>query len=42
MYNIAKFYKTDWSELKIFPSRNFITMKEKTTKKSQKFTGKCY
>ena len=30
------------SESKIFPNRNFINMKEEKTKKSQKFTGKCY
>ena len=29
-------------ESKIFPNRTFITMKEQKTKKSQKFTGKCY
>ena len=28
------------SESKLFPNRNFITMKEQ--KKTQKFTGKCY
>ena len=31
------------SESKIFPNRNFITMKEqKAKKKCQKFTGKGY
>ena len=30
------------SESKVFPNRNFITMKEQKTKKSQKFTGKYY
>ena len=43
MYNMAKSLKTDMSELKTFPNRNFITMEDqKTKKKSQKFTGKCY
>ena len=28
------------SESEIFPNRNFITMKEQKTKKSQKFAGK--
>ena len=30
------------SESKILTNRNFITKKEQKTKKSQKFTGKCY
>ena len=29
-------------ESKIFPNRNFITTKERKTKKSQQFAGKGY
>ena len=33
-----KFKKTDMSESKILPSRNFVTMKKQKTKKCQKVT----
>ena len=32
MYNMAKIYKTDMSESKMFPNRNFITRKNKKLK----------
>ena len=42
MYNMTKSSKTDMSVWKKFPNRNLKTMKKQKTKKSQKFTGKCY
>ena len=32
MYNMAKSYKTDMSESKMFPNRNFINRKNKKIK----------
>ena len=42
MFNVSKIQKTDMSELENFPTRNFKTMEEQKTKKSQNCTGKFY